>query len=80
LTDGKCTACQSVGDVPVENIPAEVVDEFRSVEAGSNSAYMVILGKKLLGRNKFLVYDMQTGQEVQRHSAGMVKQLVGEYE
>lgn len=79
LTNGKCTACQSLGKVAQEHVPAEITSEFRSVEAGSNDAYMVILGKKLLGRNKVVVYDVQSGEEVDRHSAGMLKQLMGGY-
>lgn len=79
LTNGQCTACRSLGEVPEEHVPAEITSEFRSVEAGSNDAYMVILGKKILGRNKVVVYDVQSGEEVVRNSAGMLKQLMGGY-
>ncbi|MFB6284284.1 MAG: hypothetical protein ABEK59_10200 [Halobacteria archaeon] len=77
LVDGKCTACQSIGEVNQQDIPSEVTSEFRSVKAGSNDAYMVILGKKLFGRNKIVVYDIRSGDEVDRHNAGMLKQLFG---
>lgn len=80
LTDGQCSACRSLGEVDPEHIPAEIASEFRSVEAGGNNAYLVILGKKLLGRNKLIVYDVQSEEEVDRHSAGMLKQLMGGYE
>jgi hypothetical protein len=80
LTDGQCSACQSLGEVSPEKVPGEISDEFRSVKAGGNNAYLVILGKKLLGRNQLVVYDLQTGEESHRHSAGMLKQLLGEYE
>lgn len=80
LNDGQCTACQSLGDVAQQHVPAEITSEFRSVKAGSNDAYIVILGKKLLGRNKVIVYDIPSGEEVHRHSAGMLKQLMGGYE
>jgi hypothetical protein len=66
--------------VSPEKVPGEISDEFRSVKAGGNNAYLVILGKKLLGRNQLVVYDLQTGEESHRHSAGMLKQLFGEYE
>lgn len=79
LTDGQCSACLSIGELEEEHIPAEAKAEFRSVEAGRNEAYIVILGKKLLGRNKVVVYDTQDAEEVSRHSAGMVKQLMGGY-
>lgn len=79
LTDGQCTACRSLGEVPDKSIPEAVESEFRSVRAGRNEAYMVILGKKLLGRNKIVVYDEQAGKEVTRHSAGMLNQLRGMY-
>lgn len=79
LTDGQCTACQSLGEVKNKHVPPEILSEFRSVEAGSNDAYMVILGKKLLGRNKVIVYDIRSEEEVNRRSAGMLKQLMGGY-
>jgi hypothetical protein len=62
-----------------KHVPDEIAAEFRSVEAGNNNAYMVILGKKLLGRNKLVVYDLQAREESHRQSAGMIKQLLGEY-
>jgi len=79
LTDGRCTACSTLGDTRRESIPEEIKSEFREVKAGSNQAYMVILGKKLLGRNKVIVYDRQANEEIDRHSAGMLKQLIGGY-
>lgn len=79
LHDGQCSACRSIGDVAVEHIPDELVDEFRTVEAGGNNAYLVVLGKKLLGRNQLVVYDIETGEESHRHSAGTMKQLLGKY-
>jgi hypothetical protein len=78
LTDGQCSACQSIGEVDPEHIPTEISDEFRSVKAGGNNAFMIILGKKLLGRNQLVIYNLQTGEEISRHSAGMLKQLMGE--
>ena len=42
-----------------------------------NDAYMVILGKQLLGRNKIIVYEIESGSEKYRHNAGMLKQLGG---
>ncbi|MFC6943073.1 hypothetical protein ACFQE8_24455 [Salinirubellus sp. GCM10025818] len=79
LDDGWCSACRSIGETDAEKIPREVVDEFRSVKAGMNEAYMVILGKQLLGRNKLIVFDIQSGEEIHRHNAGMLKQLIGGY-
>ncbi len=79
LNDGQCTACRSLGDVAQTQVPTEITSDFRSVEAGSNDAYMVVLGKRLLGRNKIIIYDMEAEQEVDRHSAGMLKQLMGAY-
>lgn len=79
IAEGRCPACQRLGDVEKREIPSDIVEEFRSVDAGENSAYMVILGKKLFGRNKVVVYDKQAGEEVRRHSAGMLKQLLGGY-
>lgn len=80
LTDGRCSACTSLGDTSHEPVPADIKSEFRSVEVGSNSAYLVILGKKLFGRNKVIVYDRQESEEVSQQSAGMLKQLLGRYE
>ena len=80
LTGGRCSACTSIGDAEDKHIPEEIAKEFRSVTAGGNNAYMVILGKKLLGRNKLVVYDIQAKEESHRHNAGMVKQLIGEYQ
>jgi len=80
LTDGQCSACSSLGEVDQEHVPHPIVNEFRSVKAGANNAYLVVLGKKLLGRNQLVVYDLQAGQESHRHSAGMLKQLFGGYE
>lgn len=79
LHEGRCSACHSIGKAEAEHIPDEVTEEFRSVEAGGNNAYMVILGKKLLGRNQLVVYDILTGEESHRHSAGMLNQLLGKY-
>lgn len=79
LTDGQCSACRSIGDADQKHVPDRITDEFRSVEVGGNNAYMVILGKKLLGRNKLVVYDLQAKEESHRHSAGMIKQLLGGY-
>lgn len=79
VSDGQCTACQSLGEVKQEHVPDEITSEFRTVEAGSNEAYMVVLGKKLLGRNKMVVYDIQSEEETDRHSAGMLKQFLGDY-
>jgi hypothetical protein len=47
------------------------------VKAGINDAYMVILGKQLLGRNKIIVCEKNSGREKYRHNAGMLKQLGG---
>jgi len=80
LTDGRCSACISLGDTSHEPVPTNIKSEFRSVKVGSNSAYLVILGKKLFGRNKVIVYDRQKSEEVSRQSAGMLKQLLGGYE
>jgi hypothetical protein len=80
LSDGKCSACRGLGQVAQEQIPVEMKSEFTSVRAGRNEAYMVILGKKRFGRNKVIVYDLESGEEVNRHSAGMFKQLLGRYE
>ena len=79
LDDGWCSACRSIGDIDTDQIPKAIVNEFRSVEAGTNDAYMVILGKQLLGRNKLIVCDVRTGDEKHRQSAGMLKQLLGGY-
>ncbi|WP_155120438.1 hypothetical protein [Haloprofundus marisrubri] len=79
LVDGDCSACRSLGETDQDHIPPEVSIEFRSVKAGTNEAYMVILGKKLLGRNRVIVYDVKKDEETHRHSAGMFKQLLGDY-
>lgn len=79
LTDGQCSACRSIGEADQTHVPDDIADEFRSVEAGGNNAYMVILGKKLLGRNKLVVYDLQAREESHRHRAGTIKQLLGGY-
>ncbi|KAB1184795.1 MULTISPECIES: hypothetical protein [Haloferax] len=77
LTNGQCSACNSLGEVDEDHIPTVVSKEYRSVKAGANDAYMVILGKQLLGRNKLIVYDIKTGEEAHRQSAGLLKQLLG---
>lgn len=79
LTDGRCIACSTLGDTQAESIPEGIKSGFRKVKAGSNQAYMVILGKKLLGRNKVIVYNRQANEEIGRHSAGMFNQLTGGY-
>lgn len=77
LENGWCSACRSIGNTETKKIPTTVADEFRSVKAGMNDAYMVILGKQLLGRNKIIVYEIESGSEKYRHNAGMLKQLGG---
>lgn len=79
LADGWCSACRSISDTNPDQIPQTVANDFRSVKAGMNDAYMVILGKQLFGRNKLIVYDIESGKEIHRHNAGMVKQLLGGY-
>lgn len=79
LSDGKCSACRSLGDTPADHVPDSIRSEFRTVEVGRNEAYMVILGKKLLGRNKIIVYDVEARTEQKRENAGMLKQLLGGY-
>jgi hypothetical protein len=79
LTDGQCSACRAIGEADHARVPDHIAAEFRSVEAGGNDAYLVVLGKKILGRNKLVVYDLHAREESHRHSAGMVKQLLGEY-
>lgn len=80
LSSGQCSACRSLGEVDGAQIPNAFKDEFRSVTAGMNDAYMVILGKQLIGRNRVIVYNRETGEETNRQSAGMLKQLMGKYE
>mgnify|MGYP000102450548 CR=1 FL=1 len=79
LNEGRCTACASLNETPEEQVPANIISEFRSVKVGSNEVYMVILGKKLLGRNKLIVYDLETKSQIKRESAGMLKQLSRRY-
>lgn len=79
LTDGQCAACRSIGAVAEEAIPEELLDEFPSVSAGENEAYLVILGKQRFRRNKVVVYDRRSETEHRRHSAGLLKQLTGQY-
>lgn len=79
LADGWCSACRSISDTNTDQIPRDVANDFRSVKVGRNDEYMVILGKQLLGRNKLIVYEIESGKEIHRHNAGMLKQLLGEY-
>jgi len=79
LTDGQCSACRSIGEVEEKAIPEEIRDMFRSVSAGGNEAYLVILGKKRFRRNKVVVFDRQSGTVSHWHSAGLLKQLTGQY-
>ena len=79
LTAGQCSACRSIGTVPESDIPAALREEFRSVGAGENEAYLVVLGKRRFRRNKVVVYDRASGTEHRRHGAGLLKQLTGQY-
>lgn len=79
LVDGHCSACRGFGDFDESEIPAEIANEFRSVTAGGNKAFLVVLGKQLLGRNKLIVYDREAREEYSRHNAGLLKQLTGGY-
>ena len=79
LTDGQCAACRSIGAVAEETIPAALREEFPSVSAGENEAYLVVLGTRRFRRNVVVVYDRESATEHRRHAAGLLNQLRGRY-
>jgi hypothetical protein len=50
---------------------------FRSMEINSNTAYVVVYGKRLLRSNQILVLDRETGDVIKQESVGLLARLSG---
>jgi hypothetical protein len=58
-----------------EQLPDKM--SFRSMQINSNTAYVVVYGKRLLRSNQIIVIDRETGDIIQQDSTGLVARLSG---
>lgn len=81
MNDGECRTCQELSedDALQQKVEAKLPDSlsFRSMRIGTNPAYVVVHGKRLVRSNEIVVLERDTGDIVEQYRTGLLARLSG---
>jgi len=81
VTDGECQTCRglSTKEERTAGITDEIPDsvDFPTLDINSNSQYIIVHGKRLLGSNEIIVIKRGSGDILERYGVGWIARLTG---